>query len=192
MMEAIGSIMAGNCDEASQETIQLVLGIGDLVAVVHKRKREQGRYSHKLRLLRVAPRSPAYYSHRFRAEDVLELPRLARELAGVLLADGSLSRRLEDDLACMASCLDWVFRLRPGKERSGWTVVESKDLQTLLDYLWDDELRSFQECSDEAKKDHIFHAIVKLSEMLNGKSEQGEQYLRLIGVSTSEDGHGED
>lgn len=188
MMEAMNRELASLNGSAERKVIQLVIGAGDWVAAMYRKRRGRKRWSHRLRLFRIAGKNPAHYSHRFRPEDVLELPKLAGMLALALAGDETVEDELRSDLGCLADSLDWLLKLRTGEERSRWVVVNRDDLASLLDYVWDDELRSFEESLAVETEGHIFHSIARLDSLLNGASSRSEQYLRLIGVLSSKEG----
>lgn len=188
MMEAMNRELASPDGSAEREVIHLVVGAGDWVAAMHRRMRGRNRWSHRLRLFRVVPKSRAQYSHRFRPEDVLELPQFTRMLASALAEDETVEAGLRSDLGCLADSLDWLLKLRDPSEDSGWVVVNRDDLASLIDYVWYDESRSIRESLAEGKEGHIFQTIARLDSLLHGTSSRCEQYPCSVGVLPSKEG----
>lgn len=56
------------------------------------------------------------------------------------------------------------------------TVEEQTSLERLLEYVWRDEERDFQE-QQEGREGHIFRDIVALNNLLHDTSDTPEDYL---------------
>jgi hypothetical protein len=143
-----------------------VVGAGKWVAVLHKRWEAPEKWEYWFRMLRLEQIAPATYSDRFRPADLLDLPKLARLLATVIVQDGCLAGPLRDDLACLEAGLDWFLGLSDPAAKSPWVIVKRKPLETVLDYLWNDEFSDSHASSPEERKDRILHALSEIEGMV--------------------------
>jgi len=156
-----------------------VVGSGNWIVAVHKRRRTKEKCEYWFRMLRMEQTVPTTYSHRFRPADVLDLPKLAQVLAMTIVQDGCIEQSLREDLACLAAGLDWFLGLKSQGSSSPWVILKREPVQAVLDYLWDDEFADFRALTDAQREGHIFHEIAVVSGMINGTTRTGEEYLQL-------------
>jgi len=153
------------------------VGAGNSIAAVERLRAGKDRCEYRYSLARLERTGKRRFSLDFRAEDVLDLPKLTQVLAATLVADGWLSTELKDDLSCLADCLDWFLGLREPARGTQWVVVKRESLQKVLDHLWHTEIGNFRRLSWEERKDHVFHAVVELNGLLHGTARVAEECL---------------
>ena len=153
------------------------VGAGNCVATLYKRWEEPEKWNYWFRLLRAEQTTPTTYSTAFQPADLLDLPGLVKVLATVIVQDGCLEESLKDELACLASGLEWFLSVRRPDRGSSWVVVKRKPLQTLIDYLWQDEQHAFEMSSSVEKQGHIFRDLADLNGILHAAPRTAEEYL---------------
>ena len=153
------------------------VGAGNCLAALERRQKGEDWCEYRFSFARIEPDRPRRYTLDFRAEDVLDLPKLAQVLAAELAADGWLEPKLKDDLSCLAGSLDWFLGLKEPANGSPWVVVRRKSLQKVLDHLWNVEIGSFRELPAEGRKQHVFRAVAELSGTIHGTPRVAEEYL---------------
>lgn len=102
----------------------------------------------------------------FRPRDILDLPKLTQVVAASVVSDGWLPEGLRDDLACLASGLDWFLDHSSGEAERPWVAVRREALETVVSYLFDEERRHYFECAPAERKDHVFRSLRQLSRAL--------------------------
>ena len=162
---------------AKKEVWVDAVGAGNWLAGVERIQEDEKRGAYLFTVGRMEPGRPKTLSTEFRAEDVLDLPKLTQVLAATMIDDGWLEPALKDDLSCLADNLDWFLGLRKPGMGWEWIAVRRKALQVVLDYVWKSEYERFCSLSMKERKQHVFRAMVELQESLTGSVRSGMEDL---------------
>jgi hypothetical protein len=144
--------------------VQRVDAVGAGRCMVPIRKVHFGgeQFGYRMELLRIDSRCDGSLRRTFTPRDVLDLPKLAQVLAATLVADGCLSEELKADLDCLAATLDIVVGPAGQLGTDRWCVVPREALQVIVDYLWHDEKKHFEETEASEREGHVFRSLVGL------------------------------
>jgi hypothetical protein len=148
------------------------VGAGNWLVSIFKEADSFGGFDYRLKMERFPEVNHADGNNWFLATDILHLPKLVQVLAAALVQDGWLEQGLKDDLACLASLLDWFLTPCICSNASPWVTVKRETLMTVVDYLWDNELTDFRTAPPERQRDHIFHELVTLNAFAEGRLAQ--------------------
>lgn len=160
--------------KAAKKQFVEAVGAGDCVAFVERLTKGKNRGEYRWLAAWHDPGSAIEFSTDFRAEDVLNLPKLAQVLAATLVADGGLEPELKDDLRCLADNLDWFLNLhKPGTDYE-WVAVRRESLEAVLNFVWDLEFEKFCNPSSEDRRQHVFRAAADLKGLLTGSDRPGD------------------
>ena len=103
----------------------------------------------------------------FTAADVLDLPELTRVLAATMVQDGCIPQTLKETLSCLADALDWLLADAMAGDCPDWVFVRREPLQGVVDYLFDEEHKSFHAAMGGERENHIFLKLGELEQALH-------------------------
>jgi len=158
---------------AKKEVWVDAVGAGKWIAGVERIQEGDNRGEYRISMARVEPGSRGNLSCDCRAEDVLDLPKLAQVLAATLVADGWLERPLRDDLCCLADNLAGFLNLRQPGVGPEWVAVRRESLQAVLKHVRESEIERFRSLPVEDPKQHVVRAVAELKGKLTGSDRPG-------------------
>jgi hypothetical protein len=173
---------------ASNGKPHAMLGAGGLAAALWKTGDPRSGWRYRFNIFRMRHTS-GRVSQQLAPGDVPDLVKLAQLLAFTFSEEEDLDAELRDDLACLFSCLNEVFPAgqhhRPRTLSPDSSAIDS--LRKVLEYLWDDESRSFAE---SPSGNHIYRHLVVLDSWLNGNGSAAGLRLEQVDPTAVEDHFG--